>query len=276
MNMNDFQALRKIQIEIMDEIHRVCCENNIKYYLIAGSAIGAVRHMGIIPWDCDIDIALMRKDYNKFKEVCMTELSDEFFYLDYTLEKEFDHPHALVCKKNTYLEMQYDNLNKKHASKHNRAVYVDVFPLDDVPAELNLQKQQAQTIHKINMLKYRKNACHYDNNFVKTIIKKLIGLSIFWTSIDKLNEQLEKEITKYTNDDAEYCCSMTSHYSYQKQCMPKSYYGTPVLAEFEGREYYIPEKTHEYLTHLYGDYMKLPSKEEQQVCLDTYSKLEIL
>ena len=75
--------------------------------------------------------------------------------------------------------------------------------------------------------------------------------------------------------EAECWCSMSSQYKYSKQCMPKEIYGTPTLIEFEGRQYYAPEHYIDYLTRLYGDYMKLPTKEAQQANMDRIASFEL-
>ena len=67
-------------LEIMDEIHRICTKNNIQYALIGGSALGAVNYHGFIPWDDDIDICILRKDWNRFIKVLNKELSNKFYF----------------------------------------------------------------------------------------------------------------------------------------------------------------------------------------------------
>ena len=69
-------------------------------------------------------------------------------------------------------------------------------------------------------------------------------------------------------------CSMASKYSYYKHCILNEIYETPTLIKFEDREYYAPEKPHEYLTQIYGDYMKLPPEEERQANLEIFTHVK--
>jgi len=78
MNQSVLKKLNETQIEILDEIDRICKKHHITYFISGGTLLGAVRHKGFIPWDDDIDVALPRKDYDKFGEICKTELSDKY------------------------------------------------------------------------------------------------------------------------------------------------------------------------------------------------------
>lgn len=273
MNMSEFKKLQEVQVEIMDEVHRICCENNITYYLIGGTALGAVRHGGFIPWDLDIDIAMPRKDYERFAEVCNYALSERFIYRDYRNTAYFMHPHALVCIKNTSLIISHDKLNSREKSLGAHGIYLDIFPLDTAPADTALQEKQISRIERIKKLKFLKRAFRYRKDIKNYIIKPIISTMIFWTDIDKLNDEFDKECRRYENLDSGLLCSMASHYKYSKQCMPSSVYGKPKLVSFEGRMYYAPEMLEDYLTRIFKDYMKLPPEEERQANLKIFEEV---
>ncbi len=260
-------------MEIMDEVHRLCCENDILYYIIGGTALGAVRHGGFIPWDLDIDIAMPRKDYERFAEICSKDLSERFVYRSYKNTHNFMHPHALVCIKNTSLTVKNDKYNSKEKSLGLHGIYLDIFPLDNAPENSSLQQKQVAEIERIKKLKIFKRAYCHNNNFKNKVIKKLVSAMIFWTNTDKLNDEFDKACRKYENDDSGLLCSMSSHYRYSKQCMPASVYGMPQLVKFEDRMYYAPEMLEDYLTRIFGDYMKLPPEEQRQANLEIFDKV---
>ena len=266
----DFRKLQLTQLEIMDEIHRICCENNISYYMIGGTALGAVRHQGFIPWDLDIDIAMKRADYDQFKLVCETELNERFVYRDYTNTHNYDHPHALVCIKNTLLVNKFDKFNP---ALENLGIYLDIFPLDNAPADDSAREKQANDLIKIRNLKKYKVAMCYCDKPLKNFAKKFVSKLIFWTSIDKLNARMDKCMRQFNHKETGYLCSMASHYSYNKQFMPEEIYGVPQLIAFEDRSYYCPEKTDEYLKKIYKDYMKLPPESEREANLNVFEKV---
>ncbi len=272
MNIKELSIIKKIQLEMMDAIHQVCVDNGIRYYITAGSALGSVRHKGFIPWDIDIDIAMPRSDYGRFKKECAGLLPSSMYYVDYTTEHDFHAPHALVVKKNTRMRRAKDK-------KWIEGIFVDIFPLDNVPNDVDLQKKQAECIKSIKSRKSYALASKQwstEPGFFKKV-KKLLALPwALCVSVDKLNKKMDDEMRRYDDDDScTNCCSMASGYTYEKQNMPKAYYGEPKLMEFEGRFYFGPEKPHEYLTKLYKDYMKLPDVKTQEAVMGYFDKVEI-
>lgn len=269
MNKEKLLAVQELQIKMMETIHDICVENGVEYYMIAGSALGAVRHKGFIPWDVDIDIAMLRKDYVNFKEVCKTKLPDNLEYYDYESAKNFNPPHALVALKGSRLINKYEEFNDRLQSY---GIFIDVFPLDVAPDDKHLQQKQARKISRLNDIKYYKlRPFRKEDSLFKHIIKKLGSLLLSPISISFINKKMQTEMQRYDGVDSySLVCSMASHYSYNKQCMKKDLYGKPTLVEFAGHHFYAPERIEDYLTKLYGDYMKLPSNEKQQEMLDYF------
>lgn len=272
MNEKESALLKQAQLIIMDEIHRICIENNITYYIIGGTALGAKRHGGFIPWDIDIDIAMPRSDYDRFKRACDIQLNDKFRYKDFENTPAYNHPHAIVTMKNTKLihkKMRYNN------NEPEWEIYVDIFPLDNAPDDEKRRIKQDKTIQKNKKQIRLKSAYLYNDNLIKKVVKNAISIGMFWTDIDKLNRKFDKLIRQYNNDKTSCLCSMSSHYSYKKQCMEKAIYGTPQLVSFEDRQYYAPEQLEKYLTRIYGDYMKLPPKEEQEKYAGIFESVKV-
>lgn len=270
MTHDDFLRLQETQLQIMDEVHRVCEENGITYYMIGGTLLGAVRHKGFIPWDLDIDIAMPRHDYERFKEVCATSLTARFEYRDLYNTKNYNHPHALVCIKNTELYTKFDQYNP-HVE--NLGIYLDVFPLDTAPKDERLQAWQARVLKTVKFVKRFRINYVYSGSVYKRSFRKLVRGMLFWLSVRRLNIMQQSIMQKYNNESSGLLCSMASHYSYKKQCMDKNIYGEPIILEFAGRQYYAPKEYDRYLKRIYGDYMKLPSAEQQKANLDAFTSV---
>lgn len=248
------------QMQIMDKIHDLCLRYNIKYYLIAGSALGVRRHGGFIPWDVDIDIAMPREDYEIFlshsKELSPIILCDTFYN-----NKNHLSPHALAIWSNSKLVLKNDNIN----NIKDRKIYIDIFPLDYVPDSMLLRKLQKHSILLIKKIKKLKNGkCFPSNSALTKIIKKTISIMFRPITFGKINHLLDKIMSMCKKNKSGLTCSMASHYKYEKQTFNSSIYGKPTMEKFEDRRYCVPEHIEEYLTQLYGDYHKLPSKETQE------------
>ena len=129
-------TVRDLQLEvltIMDEIHRVCEKNDIKYGLIAGSALGIVNYKGFIPWDDDIDVCVERKDWNRFIEALDKDLSDDFYFQCFEKDKKYNTimgPTMKVRKKNTYIKET--NFLLKNRCKSGDGIFVDVIIYDNI------------------------------------------------------------------------------------------------------------------------------------------------
>lgn len=273
MTQEELRKVGLIQLEIMDEVHRICEKHGITYYMIAGTLLGAVRHGGFIPWDLDIDIGMPREAYERFKTVCRTELDERYVYLDHTSHPNYFRPHALVARKDTRLHIKYDHVNPKTM---DLGVYLDVFPLDNAPDDETLRQKQAQALRRVRKFKEYRLPYSYSFKKWKRYAHYAVSGLLSWVSVEQINVYQQKLMQKYRQSQTACICSMASQYAYAKQCMPRDIYGTPVLLEFEGRKYYAPEKYTEYLTRLYGDYMQLPPDEKRQANLEVFTSLEFL
>lgn len=273
MTQEEVRKTGHVQLQIMDEIHRICVQHRITYYIIGGTLLGAVRHKGFIPWDLDIDIAMPREDYDRFKEISQTELPEVYSYLDYQSHRNYIRPHALVVRNDTKIHFKYDHLNPK---LYDLGVYVDIFPLDNAPDDQKLREKQAKRLNKIRQLKGHRMFYSYSYKAWRRYAHYAIACLLSWIPVKKINRYQQELMQKYRNEQTKCLCSMASHYAYKKQCMPREIYGEPTLLEFEGRNYYAPAQYEAYLSRLYGDYMKLPPIEEQKVNLEMFTSVELL
>ena len=129
-------TVRDLQIEvltIMDEIHRVCVKNNIRYGLMAGSALGIVNYKGFIPWDDDIDVCIPRSDWNKFIEAMKKDLGNDFYFQCFETDKKYNvimGPTMKVRKRNTYIKEK--NFLLKNRCKSGDGIFVDIIIYDNI------------------------------------------------------------------------------------------------------------------------------------------------
>lgn len=273
MTQEELKNLGLIQLDIMDEVHRICEKNNITYYMIGGTLLGSVRHKGMIPWDVDIDIAMPREAYERFCQIAPIQLESQYSYVDYNTFPNYMRPHALVVRNDTRIHMKYDHLNPH---MYDLGVYVDIFPLDNAPDDEKKRQKQAKKLVRIRKFKDLRIPYSYSRKKIRRYVRYGISFLLSWMPIRKINAYQQKVMKQYNGQKTACICSMASHYSYAKQCMPREIYGTPVLLEFEGRQYYAPAQHIEYLQRLFGDYMQLPPEEKRQANLEVFASMEYL
>ncbi len=257
----DLRALQLIEFEAFKEIDRICKKHNIMYFMCYGTLIGAVRHKGFIPWDCDMDIVMMRKDYDKFAEVCSSELSHKYFLQNYHTDPGFLPALTRICINGTYLYDKYTEHLKFH-----KGAYIDIFPLDNSPDNEKLRKKHERNLLLIDILIFYKSCIIYSNGtlFLKEIGKKVLKFIMYPIPLKLLQNLRVKVMKEYNSKSTLNVCSTVGKYGYKKEIMDKKIFETPALLEFEGEKYHAPGKWDLCLRKLYGDYMIPPPEKERK------------
>lgn len=240
-----------VLLGLLKEFDSVCKRNNIEYILFAGSALGAVRHKGFIPWDDDLDIALLRKDYDKLMSLELSQWGKEFF-----LQKEFsDHwpLHFSKLRKNntTCLEKYHPKDNEIH-----QGIYIDVFPIDNASNNKFIRKLQFYSSRIV--IAKTKFAQGYDTN---SIIKKLV---MFGCRILPLKPFHKLATMKNNHNTKNVHSFFGGSINYRKGVFPKYWFEKKISVPFEDMKVPITEYFDDMLTQQYGDYMTLPSEEERK------------
>lgn len=259
--MTEEEILNKVQeveVEILDEVVRICNKYHLKYYIMYGTLIGAKRHGGFIPWDDDIDVSMPRKDYQKFIEICDRELDEKYYFQYFPKEKHYSDNNLHIRKKNTvYLTSQ-----KSAYDYECEGIWLDIWPLDNISKnELCGGKIRRNLVHMLIRLA---NARAYVNMAGLPLKNKVVHYLTLPFSLSFLIKIRDKICTKY-KEDTGYLINFSSPYAFEKEMMPSELYGTPTLIKFGDKEYYGPEKPDDVLRHIYGDYMQLPPSAEQRI-----------
>lgn len=270
MREEQIPQLRLELLSILDAVHDACVKNKIRYYLVAGTALGAVRHKGFIPWDTDIDIAMERDDYERFLRMADQILDPLFFCGNYHNTIPWYHTHALVYKKDTCIHWS------DYSNRHTCPIYIDLFALDRVPDDVYEREAFEHIVRRMMYILGRKECIIYrHNNILQRFAKRLYasGISTIYPG-NRYNDAFEKEIQHYNSFNYQKKGILTSPYSFAKECIDDDIIGNPTLYEFEGKRYYGYERMDDYLTQLYGDYMVLPPIEERTFNLDLLDHIE--
>ena len=238
---------------IMDEIDRVCKENNINYYLVGGSLLGAVRHKGFIPWDDDLDIAMPRQDWLRFIEIAPNSLNSNFSLDWITTNPKYWQFFAKVSEKNTLFE---ENSNMK---TFQTGIFVDIFPLDLSPA-------YNKSLNRIrSFVKVLKSAISFKYCKVNTITELCIKMiSIIATPL-MLQNIILRTLMNVQKKGCTHYANFGSQYKLEKQTMPVEWYGDGTTLAFENRIYRVPVKYEQVLNSIYGkNFMEIPPLEKRR------------
>lgn len=265
----DLKRLQNTQLEILKEIDRICKKHNIEYFGTWGTALGAIRHNGFIPWDDDIDISMKWNDYVKFEEVCKYELDSKFFLQNSETDKYFWNPYnKLRINNTTSMDKRLTHL------KCHWGICMDIFPIVAVPnSKISKLKQKIYSSIYIGLgfipyiLNVNPNEDSKLSKIIRIIPNKVLKVLKKWLIPNKgitvIKRHLLKEITKYDFDKCQYWEEIFSEGGVTG-IYKKEIFSEHILVPFEDVQIPIPKEYDKYLSQCYGDYMKLP--DETQRC----------
>ena len=256
---------KKTICEIAKEFDRFCTKYSLRYYGIGGTAIGALRHNGIIPWDDDIDFVMPRSDYEIFLNLAETKLDSKYDVFSYRNSPLYHLSMAKMCDANT-------SLLPSRQIRIMIGAFIDIFPIDGLPDT----DQKGRVAYFNNYLKLRHQAeainKYYTIRSVFSSIKhnnweelKNQFLSHWYHLMRKKNDMFEKcdeVLMRYPFDSSRYVAYFSTNRS-AKIISPREWFDDFFYAPFEDFEIRLPIGIHEYLTQLFGDYMTLPDESER-------------
>lgn len=246
--------IQKTGFEMFKSFIEVCNKLGLKYYILGGTMLGAVRHNGFIPWDDDIDVGMPRTDYNVFMQRAQLHLPNYYFLQNF--ESDIEYP--LCCAKirdsrTAYIETAFND------RKINHGVFMDIFPLDYYP-----DSKIRQVIFDKKMSIYDKKIRDSLNMHQSKSLKSRL-LSIFvnillpdvHTACVKKNRLMSS--VKKSNTVANICGAWG-----KREYVPAEWFGNGVMLKFESICVSAPIEYDKWLTKVYGDYMSLPPEEKRK------------
>lgn len=249
------KKLQETQIEILNEIDRVCRENGLRYSLYAGSLLGAVRHKAFIPWDDDLDICMPRADYEQFLSIWDKEADKKYILLNKRVNPNYTQSFSKIRKDHTCF-LQSD----RERNRYHTGIFVDVFPVDRMQDGKIAQKKFICEC-MFYQLFTREYVPPKGNAIVRAICNLILRLTTRKIRM-KLIDKLERDITRCSNDNRKRVVFVETPSTYTKP-MPCDLLDEYEELPFGDRSYMCFKKWDEYLTLKYNNYMQLPQEEER-------------
>ena len=255
------QTVKQVQIkilEVMKYIDRLCRDNGIVYYIMGGTALGAVRHGGFIPWDDDLDIFMTPEEYTKFKAAFEKDKPDKFIIQEWRTSEKYLEYSKVRMNGTTFIEKSFMNRRDLH-----QGIYVDIMILHKVPDNKMIQKlvyfaSKFVTLYALSQRNWKP----------KTKMQALALQFLKVLPCRLLANLCYKRIYKY--DDMKtgfmYCYWITPA-KFRNGLFDASFFTAPVDIPFEDTVLLGSEKIKDYLQYRYGDYMKLPPEEARKAAV---------
>ena len=255
------QSVKDVQgkiLEVMKFIDKVCRENGIVYYIMGGTALGAVRHGGFIPWDDDLDIFMTPAEYVKFKTAMERKADDKFVLQEWRTVPDYLEYAKVRMNGTTFIEEAFKDRRDLH-----QGIYVDIMMLHKVPDNSFIQKLvyyncKFVTLYGLSQREWK---------------LKTTGQRIIWGMMKVLPRQMIarrcfKRIYKYESlsDNFKYCYWITPA-KFKQGLFDRSFFENPVNIPFEDTVLLGSSHIKEYLAFRYGNYMKLPSEAAQKAAV---------
>lgn len=254
MRKIEVEELKKIQIQILDVVDTYCRNNKVNYWIDTGTLLGAVRHKGYIPWDDDIDLGMLRKDYEVFVEKFNKSNNR---YKCCTMENTYDFPFAFAKVMDT--ETVLYEPNKEEGIK--LSINIDIFVYDNAPDDVEQLKAMYDDRDKnINWYRRRILPKWTSGSKIKKIIRYIFCLLLKIVPRHFFVNKINKNIKQYDETDTGYVGNFTSD---SKILCSKEAFDSFIDIEFEGKKYKAPIGYDKWLRAFYGDYMQLPPVEKR-------------
>lgn len=254
------ELIRKMQIielSMLKDLDSICRNNNISYEVDGGTLLGAVRHQGFIPWDDDVDVRMLRDDYDKFILICEEELDKEKYFLQtYNTDEGYRWGYARILKKGTFFQREGQD-----ALKMKRGIFIDIFPCDGMP-DGGLKKMLFNWACFIGRkILYSPVGADNEANLIKRFIYILLsklpkeaGTAIF-----------ERLVDLYRGKDTELVRTLGWGAPEENVGFKREWMLETTELKFEDMTVKAPKKYEEHLVHMFGnDYMTPPPLEKRK------------
>lgn len=263
MTNAELKRLQQEQFEMLREVKRIAKITGVNYFLDAGTLLGAVRHNGFIPWDDDLDVGLIREDYEKFIRHAEKLLDKKYFIQSWDNDENYPYPFAKIRLKDSLFTEEVTYL-----CDAKDGIYIDIFPYDVYPDSFIKRKIQGikYTLYRGLILakyKVRPWLSSEKHKALKISAYFILGIISKFFSKNFLKKRYIKNCTGF-NDSVSSSLFQQGIAAYGKCVIKKEWLKDFADISFSGECFSCPCGFKEYLSYVYGDYMTLPPEDKRK------------
>lgn len=254
--MSDIQngsllRIKETELNILKAFIGICEKHSLRYFMLEGSCLGAVRHKGFIPWDDDVDVGMPRPDFEKFIKTAKKELPEKYFLQHAGTNPDFPMNFAKIRDSETaFIETSVKNLNINHG------IYIDIFPIDGYKSSLLFDLKNKFYTLCVRKVFFAPNP----RNGIKALCVKAVSGLI--RDYKKARDKRDALLKKHSYVECATAANLCGPWE-KREIVPKEWFGDGVPGTFEGLGVILPKEYDKYLRNLYGDYEKLPPEAER-------------
>lgn len=261
---SDLRKLQLVELEMLKLFADICDRNGLRYYLLGGTLLGALRHQGFIPWDDDIDVCMPRNDYDRFQQIVKETLEEPFYIDSMELNPEYRYCFARIANRTVKIRNNSANIPRVEDA------WIDIIPMDGMPEpglKLSLHKFRLKFWRGMNQI------AQYDElvdqkrkrGFIEKVIVGIAGWKIWrvFVNYPSCMSHIRKELCKYDYDNSRTVINFMAAYGFD-EVFEKDWFAEPACLKFEDSDFKCPSEYKKVLETIYGNtYMELPPEEDR-------------
>lgn len=245
----EMKKIWSVQLDLLARFQEVCKQHNLRYFAAGGTLLGAIRHKGYIPWDDDVDVVMLREDYDKLLQIAPTAFAEPYFFQTSYNDKKYSRGIAQLRNSNTTGIL----MSEKGKFPFNQGIFIDIFPLDALPDD---PKKRAAQVKKIRFWnKMLAMTVRYPGSVNKSPIKGVLHALTGWIPYRFLHRRMDATCSMYKGQKTNDVGAVTFILDDPRFVYPLHCFDQVETVPFEQTTIDIPAGYDEILTILYGDYM---------------------
>ncbi|QCZ43108.1 LicD family protein [Levilactobacillus brevis] len=251
------ERIHQVELGNLAQLDQLCHQLGLPYFLMGGSLLGAIRHQGFIPWDDDVDVGLLRADYDQLLAAAPTHLADSPYFLQTpTSDENYGLSYAKLLDRRTYIE------EKRNVNNARKGIFIDIFPLDRIPQDTSAQQKQSTKFQLLNTRILLQLRYHLVDNPLRKLQSPLSSEQL--TSVNALKAERQAVMTQYQSEiPLPQVKNLASQYAYAKEVFTVAELSDLTTVPFEHLQVQVPRNYATILTRMYGDYLALPPENQR-------------